>query len=75
MTTTRNTPLANDAIVQVPLTIGQIRLLEAAMFDRGIMSSADVFEGRKSQNAHALLYEALQDLGKVFDTAVHKASR
>jgi hypothetical protein len=67
------TNLPNSTMISVRLTIGQIRLLEAAMFDRGIMSSADVYDGRKSAEAHRELQDAMTELHIQFDNAVRNA--
>lgn len=69
------THLDNGEVVTVPLTIGELRLIEAALFDRGIMSSADAAEGRKTRDEHARLFEALQGVSDVIDSAVRSATR
>ena len=72
---TATTNLRNDAVVRVPLTVSQIRLLEAAIFDRGIMSSGDVHDGRKTRSEHGQLLTALRQVGDAFDAAVRSEGR
>ena len=69
------TVLPNAATVSVDLTVGQLRLIEAALFDRGIMSSADAHEGRKTREAHGTLFLAIGEVSNVIDSAVRRENR